>query len=390
MGFSFSLSMLEISMLIMAAVVAVVLIAWYIHRYNIVACANRRDLPVSEELQPVSIIVYTCNDAQNLREMIPALMSQNYPLYEVIVVDDSPTDATKDLLLELSLQYRNLYSTFIPNGTLNLSRKKLAITLGVKAAKYDIVLTTSGCCIPSGENWLRGMMRNFVPYVDVVIGFSHPDYDEDSGVWKYYRRLDDAVDASQYLSYALRGKTFRGDGNNLAYRKHIFFDNKGFSQSLNLHYGDDDLFVSEITNNKNTRVELCDESQMTVRVDSIADTHKELKLRYDFTAQYLNTWAKKSSSVITMLNFLMLAISILVVLVSLPNFVPVIAVVLLQFAVWGIQIVMYKRVSRILHTGKLLMSVPILLLLRPIINIKYKLLGRHYRKFNYTWQRRRR
>ena len=111
----------------------------------------------------VSVIVYAQNDAENLVKYLPKILNQAYPEFEVIVVNDDSTDDSKDILSVLETQYKNLYHTYVPEGSRNLSHKKLALTLGIKAARYDIVVFTNANCDPKSNEWLAAIARNFVP-----------------------------------------------------------------------------------------------------------------------------------------------------------------------------------------------------------------------------------
>ncbi|MDD2960489.1 MAG: glycosyltransferase [Muribaculaceae bacterium] len=390
MYLSFSMNIYTISCLIISIISAIVLLIWYPRRFNIIFKATNAsaDKEPGAELPAVSVIIYTCNDAANLRQLIYSIMNQNYDSeYEVVVVDDGSSDSTQDLLTELSFEYSNLYHTFIPKGTLNLSRKKLALTLGIKAAKYDIILTTSGNCSINSNNWITSMMSSFNDDVDIVLGYSYSNYKDDNGIGKCYRSFDEVFNSVQYLSYALRGKPYRGDGNNLAYRKKLFFENKGFSKTLNLHYGEDDLFINEIATGENTKVQLNSDSQVEVFYDDVKDAFKELKLRYDFTQSYLHTMAKHTTSVITIVNYLFVCSLICCSIVALPSILPAIICIILFLLVVVINIIFYRRAALVLNSRKLMFSLPIFLMLRPFVNMQFHLIGRYYRKSNFTWQR---
>lgn len=342
----------------------------------------------TSEFPPVSVIVYSSNDEDNIIKNIPLILEQDYPEFEVIVVNDSSTDCSKDILLNLELKYKRLYQTFVPLDTRNLSRKKLAITIGIKAAKYDIVLSTAANCRPQGKDWLKSMMRNFNHGTDIVIGYSHYDYTSDSGPGKWFRIFDNIASPVQYLSCALRKRPFRGDGNNLAYRKEIFFQNKGFSKSLNLHYGDDDLFINEIANRYNTAVELSHESQLVSSYENIKESNKELKLRYGFTAKYLKTHAPLFTSFTSSVNYLFYISIITAIVFDYSNLYTIAVCTLLLISLWINQIMTYRKNAIILQAPKLLFSVPLFYLIRPIDNIIYRIKGHMYKKYNFTWQRR--
>lgn len=342
----------------------------------------------TSEFQPVSVIVYSSNDEDNIIQNLPLILEQDYPVFEVIVINDSSTDCSKDILLDLELKYNHLYQTFVPPNTCNLSRKKLSITIGIKAAKYDIILSTAANCRPQGKEWLKSMMRNFTEETDIVIGYSHYNYKSDKGAGKWFRSFDTVINAIQYLSYALRKKPFRGDGNNLAYRKEIFFRNKGFSKSLNLHFGDDDLFVNEVADSYNTAVELSPESQLVSYYDDIKASNNELKLRYGFTAKYLETSAPLFSSFLSILNYLFYAGVISAFATGYQNIYTIIICSVILFSLWTVQIISYRKSAYILQAPKLLFSIPVFYLVRPLSNIIYRIKGHIYKKYNFTWQRR--
>ena len=132
--------------------------------------ATREYLP-EEELPGVSVVVYAHNDCENLERFLPLLLHQDYPDFDVVVVDDASFDGTRDLLSDMLPHFKNLRVTFAPQATRSLSRKKLSLTIGIKASQKEVVLHTNANCRVMSDQWLRTMMRNFVPGTDVVLGF---------------------------------------------------------------------------------------------------------------------------------------------------------------------------------------------------------------------------
>ena len=150
-------------------------------------------------------------------------------------------------------KYPHLYHSFTPDSARYISHKKLALTLGIKASKYDWLVFTETNCIPASKDWLKLMARNFTSQTQVVLGYS--GYDRTKG-WLHKRTAFDTLFQSlRYLGFALAGKPYMGIGRNLAYRKELFFQQKGFSKYLNLQRGEDDLFINQLATPSNTRVE---------------------------------------------------------------------------------------------------------------------------------------
>jgi cellulose synthase/poly-beta-1,6-N-acetylglucosamine synthase-like glycosyltransferase len=185
-------------------------------------------------------------------------MNQNYPDYEVIVVNDGSTDGTDELLKILKIQYPKLYVTTIPSTGKFTHSKKLAVSIGLKAAKNDWVLLIDADCKTVSENWITLMQEKFSEQTDFVLGYG--GYIISKGFLNKIIRFDTLFIALQYFTFAMAKVPYMGVGRNLAYRKDLFFKNKGFSRHLHLASGDDDLFVNDNANSKNVQINLNPES----------------------------------------------------------------------------------------------------------------------------------
>ncbi|MBR1804034.1 MAG: glycosyltransferase [Muribaculaceae bacterium] len=337
-----------------------------------------------DELPPVSIIVDACNETDQLVRFLPLVLNQEYPEYEVIVITDSAAEATSDMLSEMKAQHPNLHTTFTPHGTRSLSRKKLALMIGIKAANYDIVLTTNANCRPTSDQWLRLMARNFVPGVDVVLGYSHYRYHRDKRWARRWRILDTVTTATQWLCSAIAGRPYRGTTDNLAYRKHLFFDVNGFARTMNLTWGEDDVFLCQIARSDNTRVELAPESQLSVYYENIFRAHRLLRTRRDFTSRLVPRRAFMEHAAMSWLLWLSHAALIVAAILAWPNAIVLIAAVVLLIGLWVAVTVAMRRDCHLLQAPPLRLTVPLLTLARPIINANYRLREMRHKKTNYT------
>ncbi len=208
--------------------------------------------------KPVSVIICARNEAENLEKHLPAILEQNYPEYEVIVVNDSSTDRTDEVIASFLKKYPHLKTSSIPPEQKFTHGKKLAQTIGVKAARNEILIFTDADCVPVSKNWLRRMYSNFAVDKDIVLGYG--GYFYEPTFLNNYIRYDAMMIAMQYFGYALIGMPYMGVGRNLAYRKELFIKNKGFTRHYHLISGDDDLFVNETANTKNTAIALSKDS----------------------------------------------------------------------------------------------------------------------------------
>ena len=215
-------------------------------------------VPFQAEQPPVSIIVCAKDEAENLRKFLPFVLEQDYPEFEVIVINDGSTDDTDELLRDLREEYPRLRTTFVPVGANNASTKKLGITLGIKASKYEFLLFTDADCMPEYKTWIARMMRNFTRETDFVLGYGA--YLQKKGLLNRLITYDTLFIALQYMGMAAVRKPYMGVGRNLAYRKETFFAQKGFASTLHLSSGDDDLLVNKASNPWNTRIEIAADS----------------------------------------------------------------------------------------------------------------------------------
>ena len=260
---------------------------YYLCLYNRIhlrsRAVKRGNVHFSQELPPVSVIICAREECENLRRNLKAVLEQDYPQFEVIVINDGNTDESEDYLTLLEEKYPHLYHSFVPDSSRYISRKKLAATLGVKASKYDWLVFTEANCCPQSNQWLRLLARNFTSRTQVVLGYS--GYERGKG-WLHKRvAFDNLFTSMRYLGFALAGSPYMGIGRNLAYRKELFYEHKVFSAHLNLQRGDDDLFVNHVATAENTRVET--DADATVRMQPVfrAKDWREEKIGYASTAR---------------------------------------------------------------------------------------------------------
>ena len=194
------------------------------------------------------------NEAYNLSQHLQALLTQDYPEYEVIVVDDGSEDDTRAVIDSYLVHDPRLRMTFVPYGARVGSTKKLALTLAAKAAKYDYLLLTNADCVPESAHWISTMMAGFEAEKDIVLGFS--TYFEHPGHVNRMMRYEALFNGLHHLGAALCGHPYMGVGRNLAYRKSLFFESGGFTHLMTTKAGDDELFVNHLATRNNTAVVL--------------------------------------------------------------------------------------------------------------------------------------
>lgn len=200
---------------------------------------------------PVSVIICAKNEAENIRNFLPLILSQDHPNFEVVVINDASTDETLDVLEEFAARDPKVKIVDVQNNEAFWANKKYALTLGIKKAKKPYLLFTDADCKPETDQWLKEMSAHFEDQKSIVLGYGGYLIDNRSFLNKLIR-FETLFTAIQYFSYASWGKPYMGVGRNLAYTSEEFFAQNGFATHLHVKAGDDDLFVNQAANKSNT------------------------------------------------------------------------------------------------------------------------------------------
>lgn len=339
----------------------------------------------------VSVIVYTFTDEAEIRDYLSMAMNQDYPDYEVILVNEGGAETSADLAKRLRLLYpERLYITFIPDDSRNLSRRKLALTVGMKAAAGEFVVTTTSNCVIPSSRWLSDLMSPVAEDkgIDVVLGYSHVDFRGLRGAGKWYRQMNATLTSAQWIGAAYRHRPFRGDSNNLAFRRELFFRHKGYAKTMHLINGDDDLFLREIMTRHNTRVSIsADSILMTEWGESTNRILADIRERYQFTSRFLPRWPFLRCGIGSAAQWLMVlsAVGAAITGAMASQWVPAVVAFETVIANWAGEIGVYRRTARRLGSVCLWWSLPWFLLWHPFGNFIFKMKCRMRIRKNYTF-----
>src|SRR4051812_33205071 len=90
--------------------------------------AFKKIAPAATKLPPVSIVIAARNESDNLYENLPKILGQNYPDFEVIVVNHQSVDDSKHLLAAMQREHKNLVVMELERSRHMLTSKKLPLT----------------------------------------------------------------------------------------------------------------------------------------------------------------------------------------------------------------------------------------------------------------------
>ncbi|MCO5260343.1 MAG: glycosyltransferase [Crocinitomicaceae bacterium] len=213
----------------------------------------------NNDLPPLSVIIAARNEADNIYENLPFVLTQDYPEFEVIVVVNQTTDESKYILGAYQQQYSNLRYTVIEKNKHLRPGKKLPLNIGIKAAKYEHLVMTDADCKPASKKWLQEIGQSF-ENKKIVLGYG--PHTKEKGFLNSVIRFDTAWIAINYMSFALARLPYMGVGRNMAYTKDAFQSVNGFKSHYNISSGDDDLFIQEAAKDRNYTINLSEDSYM--------------------------------------------------------------------------------------------------------------------------------
>ncbi len=251
-------STLQISVSAVLLLSLVFQLAYYWIVFSKLAFSGKKAENPPSDLPPVSVVIAAHNEYHHLKENLPSILEQDYPNFEVVLVNHASNDETSSLMKELGLKYKTLKVITIERDLNFFHGKKFPLSIGIKSAANSLLLLTDADCKPASPLWIRKMAANYTEQTEVLLGYG--PYETEKSFLNRLIRYDTFLVAMQYLSFAMKGFPYMGVGRNLSYRKELFFKQKGFISHYTIASGDDDLFISAVATKKNTRVELSPES----------------------------------------------------------------------------------------------------------------------------------
>ena len=257
----------------------------------------------TSQTHPVSVIVCARDEAANLAKNLPGALVQQYKTsHEVIVVDDNSIDDTKYLLQEFKKTFKQLHPVFLKQEAKFIPGKKFPLSIGIKTAKYEVVLLTDADCVPASEYWIEQMQETYDDTTEIVLGYGA--FNKRRGFLNKLIRWEAFSTAIQYFSYALAGIPYMGVGRNLSYKKTIFFRHKGFSAHNHVLSGDDDLFINMAATKINTKINIDADAFTLSEPAKTWSQYAKQKKRHYSTAKYYKPLHKFLLSVYAFTHFL--------------------------------------------------------------------------------------
>ena len=351
MQISFSCNSLTFIILVVFGISLIIQLFYHWGIFSKVAFYKKNRRPkLDEELEPVSVVLCARDAYEYLTELIPVLINQDYPDFEIVVVNDCSDDETEEYLKDLERKEPRVKPVQLKQHLNFFNGKKFPLSMGIKSAKNDLIVFTDCNCMPVNDQWLRSIVNCYNNRTEIVIGYS--PYIQKRSSLNRIIRFDALQNGLLYLSAALNHHPYMGVGKNLSYRKELFYRNKGFISHYTTTVGEDDLFISQVATKKNTEVLIDAENTiLTTPTNNFKLWMRQKSSRYSTVSKY-STSARLSLSLFYISQFLFY-VSFIALLFLPPAFnivngaafyIPILAFFfLLRF---GTQLFIYQKASK--------------------------------------------
>jgi poly-beta-1,6-N-acetyl-D-glucosamine synthase len=335
---------------------------------NFLPLSLYKDDHAASSAEPVSVVICARNEDENLTEFLPKILTQDYPEFEVVVVNDCSSDNTENVIDEFAKIFPNLRKVTIKEDGYYKHGKKFALLVGIKGAKYNRMLLTDADCYPSSNQWLKSMASKFSDTKEIVLGYGA--YEKQPGFLNKLIRFDTFMIGVSFLSAAIKKKAYMGVGRNLAYTKDLFFKHKGFSGHYHVQSGDDDLFVNEAATSENVNVCVHKDAVTYSKAKKTFRAWKLQKVRHLTTAPLYRAQSK------TRLGFSWFAqyffyLSLIGLCLSINTILLAPIVLFLKMLV---QVIFLNKASKKLNESDMLLGSvvyePVLLFIYPVFHLK--------------------
>jgi cellulose synthase/poly-beta-1,6-N-acetylglucosamine synthase-like glycosyltransferase len=351
------------------ALVALVQIVYYLLCFLRVALYNDKLDGINNK--PFSIIICARNEGRHLENNLSAWLNQEYKdaygntNYEVLLVDHMSDDGSNYLYKEYLESYPHFRTLQLKQEAKGIPGKKFPLSMGIKEAKYENLLLTDADCTPNSNLWLQQVAKSYSADTEVVLGYG--PYKKESGFLNIWQRWETLHTALMYFGFALNGKPYMGVGRNLSYVRKIFNENKGFSKHHHIASGDDDLFINQVANKRNTKILLHKDSYTYSEAKKSFDAWWFQKSRHLGTSKFYKPLHKNLLGLYSAAHTMFWLLLLPTILLASKYFLIIIGIFLVRLLVQWITIGLG---ARRLHENDLILWVPLFDILTLYYNIK--------------------
>jgi Glycosyltransferases, probably involved in cell wall biogenesis len=327
---------------------------------------------IHSETIPVSIIICAQNQAQYLEKNLTGLLTQDYPEYEIIVVDNGSVDDTEDVLIRLKNIYQHLKSTKIPIDEKFKHNKKLAITIGVKAAKFDQIIHLNPNSFTYSKTWLQNTVAN----AQGKLYNAYSNFESQKGFFYNFLRYDIIKHTIKLASFTNVNKLYAGNSFNMSFLKSDFLENKGYAGNAHFEAGYDHILSLDLAKKTKYTFSTSPDSKITIDTKNYYNTWKTINKQYFKSRKHIPLKRKLLLDLEPFAQFLFVVLLILA-LVKTQLYFALLAICIVRFFIKGY---CFKISTRHLREENLFLSSYVYVLLRPLYKLLFYIQSQIYSK----------
>ncbi len=309
----------------------------------------------NNNLPPVSVVLTAHNDVSWLKENLVYLLEQDYPNFEVVVVDYLSQDDTPFVLKLLKDYYPHLKIVPFKEDVNLFQGKKYPLSIGIKSAKNDILLLADPDCTPKNMQWLRGMVKGYLKKdTQIVLGFC--GLNRTKTLLGALQQYDNLAYSSHYLGCALLGHPYTGSGRNLSYRRSFFFKRGAFINHYSVAGGSDDLFVYQNATRNNTAISISGDACLRTEPKKRFSEWHKLRLSRVSTRNWHSVGGRMMEDLLPISVLLFYSMA---VLLALCGGMPWGALLVAVVVKWAWQIVAFAQLCKRFEGGLVYLAAPL-------------------------------
>lgn len=358
-----------------AALFFLIQLLFYLFVFFRITIRGKREAE-ENDLKPVSVIICARNEERNILNYLPKVLEQDYPTFQVVLINDRSWDETWDVMEAMARKDDRIKLVNIPDSGKDGFAKKFALTVGIKAAKHDQLVFVDADCYPVSDQWLKKMASKFSSTKRIVLGAG--GYIKYKGFVNKLIRFDTCSIAAQYLSFAKAGMPYMGVGRNLAYKNELYDSVRGFKSHYHVASGDDDLFVNQAATKKNTTICF---SEDVITLSEPKKTFRDWRIqkrRHMTTGKYYKFKHKFLLGLFPISYVLFLAFAITTAILHSFWYIPL-GLIALRLI---LQYISHWRVFKTMQSKDVFWLIPIYELIMLILNPYLALTGNKYNKLH--------
>lgn len=210
----------------------------------------RNQQAAAETPEGLSVVVVSRNGLESLRALIPSLLAQKHPKFEIVVVSDRSLDNTEIFLKSIQRNYPTVLRTVsVPvDTTYPWAGRKFAITMGVKAAQYQRIVLLDNTSVPNGEHWLDALAQAMDRDTENEFLIACTIAASGGGLY----RAEEFRRQCGEIAWAGAGMPFRARASNFVFRKSTFLSRNGYMRDIRVPSGEADFLIQDYATGRNT------------------------------------------------------------------------------------------------------------------------------------------